>query len=281
MRNLSFFLIGVFCSLIGNVAHGAGPTIVQLQTNLGTIAIQPNFTQTPVTANNFIKYVDSGFYKNTLIHRAQKNFVIQGGGFDKGTGQYKSTPFPAIPLETNKGLHNAKGTIAMARTDTPDSARSQFFINLVDNPMLDYSDPNNPGYAVFGTVTKGLYLANAMGNFLTFNTTQLPYNTAGNLVWVETTYKTTLEPALSRTRILRSGVGTVTSSPAGINCGITCIVTKPNSGTLQLTATAGAGWVFSNWRGDCQGVAKTITLSMAKGDHNCTAVFVIASPSVQ
>jgi len=261
-------------------AYAAGPVVVELQTNLGTIAIQPDFVNAPITANNFIAYVDKGFYRNTIIHRGVKNFVIQGGGVDKGSGQFKKPLFPAIMLESDNGLKNLKGTVAMARTNELDSATSQYFINLVDNSFLDYSS-TNPGYAVFGKVIRGMNIVSNIGNFITYTNQQLPYASNGSLVWVEAAYKTTLEPTLSRTRIQISGLGTVTSSPAGIDCSPSCSLAKPASGSLSITATAGKGWVFSNWRGDCSGSVKTITLGLQKGNHNCTAVFIPASPAWQ
>jgi cyclophilin family peptidyl-prolyl cis-trans isomerase len=129
-----------------------GDTVV-LETSLGSIEIQLYKDKAPKTVDNFVKYVNNGFYDGTVFHRIVPGFVIQGGGFTPD-GTHKTTRAP-IPLESDNGLSNEKGTLAMARTNDPDSATSQFFINLVDNEFLDYTR-QNPGYAVFGKVTKGM-----------------------------------------------------------------------------------------------------------------------------
>ncbi len=107
----------------------------------------------PATVENFVKYVNDGFFDGTVFHRVIPGFMIQGGGFTQD-GTQKRTRQP-IKLEARNGLRNATGTIAMARTSDPDSATSQFFINLADNDFLNAS-PNNQGYAVFGVVVFGM-----------------------------------------------------------------------------------------------------------------------------
>ena len=135
--------------------------IVDMQTNLGTITIELNSNEAPETVANFLRYVDTGFYDNTLFHRVIDRFLIQGGGFDTGLS-IKET-FSPIALESNNGLKNQRGTIAMARKNTPNSAASQFFINSVDNSnFLDYQSSNNPGYAVFGFVSEGMKVVDAI-----------------------------------------------------------------------------------------------------------------------
>ena len=112
-----------------------------------------DLTNVPVTGNNFIDYVESDFYNGTLFHRSVNNFVVQGGGYTSGlVAKLGNAP---IVNEANIGLSNKRGTIAMARTSAPDSATSQFFINILDNPQLDASSSNH-GYAVFGEVTSGM-----------------------------------------------------------------------------------------------------------------------------
>jgi cyclophilin family peptidyl-prolyl cis-trans isomerase len=131
----------------------AGLPAAVIETGLGKIEIELDERNSPVTVENFIAYADSGFYEGTIFHRVIKGFMVQGGGFTPD-GFQKLTKSPII-LESNNGLKNKRGTIAMARTVVPDSATSQFFINTVDNDFLDYA-PGNPGYAVFGRVVSGM-----------------------------------------------------------------------------------------------------------------------------
>ncbi len=127
--------------------------IAVLETCMGNIEITLDRAKAPVTVDNFVKYVKEGFFDGTIFHRVIPGFMIQGGGFTP-KGEQKRTR-PAIRLEAKNGLKNAKGTLAMARTNEPDSATSQFFINLVDNSFLNAS-PSNQGYAVFGKVSAGM-----------------------------------------------------------------------------------------------------------------------------
>ncbi len=138
-------------------------TKVLLSTNKGDIEIQLNAEKAPNTVKNFLEYVNSGFYNGTIFHRVIKGFMVQGGGFTPNMEQ-KETYAP-INNEANNGLKNNKGTVAMARTMAPHSASSQFFINLVDNDFLNFKNesPQGWGYAVFGTVTKGLDVVEAIG----------------------------------------------------------------------------------------------------------------------
>lgn len=127
--------------------------VVILETTLGDIEIELTENESPVTVDNFLKYIEEGFYDGTVFHRVMPGFVIQGGGFTPD-GTPKETREP-ITLESNNGLSNLKYTVAMARLVVPDTATSQFFINLKDNTMLDYAS-NNAGYAVFGKVVQGM-----------------------------------------------------------------------------------------------------------------------------
>lgn len=130
-------------------------SIVRFETNLGNIDIEVFNDQTPVTAANFLDYVTSGFYDGTIFHRVIPGFVVQGGGFVPGMDQ-KRTKNPIVN-EASKGPANSRGTLSMARTPHPDSATSQFFINLADNRSLDYRGPGpGAGYCVFATVTGGM-----------------------------------------------------------------------------------------------------------------------------
>lgn len=128
---------------------------VKLQTSRGDIVVQLNPTFAPTTVNNFLVYVNSGFYTGTLFHRVIRGFVAQAGGYTTGP-VYRTPTFAPIKLESPNGLSNVRGTIAMARTGVADSATSQFYFNLVDNLGLNYSGTTSPGYAVFGTIVQGL-----------------------------------------------------------------------------------------------------------------------------
>ena len=126
---------------------------VKLETSAGDIVIELNEKAAPVTVKNFIRYAEEGFYDGTIFHRVIPNFMIQGGGF-KSDMQQKKTHEPIVN-EAKNGLKNDRGTIAMARTNNPNSATAQFFINHRNNDSLNYS-PQNPGYAVFGKVIEGM-----------------------------------------------------------------------------------------------------------------------------
>ena len=134
---------------------GAGAPRVLLATSLGDITLQLDAEKAPKTVANFLDYVKSGHYDGTIFHRVIGGFMIQGGGFTPDMMQ-KPTKAP-IPLESRSGLKNERGTVAMARTAVPDSATSQFFINVVDNAMLDQPNARDgQGYAVFGKVVAGM-----------------------------------------------------------------------------------------------------------------------------
>jgi cyclophilin family peptidyl-prolyl cis-trans isomerase len=119
-----------------------------------------NYAKAPITVRNFLAYVDSGFYNGTIFHRVIETFMIQGGGFTEDM-QEKHTR-PSIKNEAANGLSNLRGTVAMARRDDPHSASSQFFINTVDNPGLDYKSTMKYGYCVFGRVVKGMETVDAI-----------------------------------------------------------------------------------------------------------------------
>jgi len=138
------------------------PPRVVLITSMGNIVVELDPTRAPVTVNNFLAYVLNRFYAGTIFHRVIAGFVVQGGGFTTGLVTAPGALAP-ISLESNSGLKNLRGTIAMARTPAPNSATSQFYFNLVDNPTLDYKDSANPGYAVFGNVVQGAEIMDAIG----------------------------------------------------------------------------------------------------------------------
>ena len=134
---------------------------VQLKTSSGNITLELDPVAAPLSVNNFLGYVNSGFYAKTLFHRVIAGFMAQGGGFTTGMVQKTGLKDP-IALESQNGLKHLRGTVAMARTDVPNSATSQFFINLVDNAFLNYQSANSPGYAVFGTVVSGMEVVDSM-----------------------------------------------------------------------------------------------------------------------
>ena len=128
-----------------------------LETNHGDITIELNEEKAPITVKNFISYVEKKFYDNTIFHRIIDGFMIQGGGFSNEEMPAQKKPDDPIKNEGKKsGLSNIRGSIAMARTNDPHSATSQFFINVVDNKNLDPGGFSADGYAVFGKVTKGM-----------------------------------------------------------------------------------------------------------------------------
>ena len=139
----------------GKSAPAKEATVI-MSTSLGEIHIELDPKSAPLTVENFLKYVDSKHYDGTIFHRIIGNFMVQGGGFKETDGSFKKQPTnPPIKNESEKTPSNKRGTIAMARTSEPNSATAQFFINVVDNPFLDY--PNNGGgYATFGKVVKGI-----------------------------------------------------------------------------------------------------------------------------
>lgn len=144
-------------------------SMVILHTNHGNITIELDAERAPVTVKNFLDYVTSGFYDNTVFHRVIDNFMIQGGGFEAGMKE-KDTKKP-IRNEAANGLTNDRYTIAMARTSDPHSATAQFFINIKDNSFLDYTAPNAQGYGycVFGKVVSGTEVLDAIRKVKTGN----------------------------------------------------------------------------------------------------------------
>ena len=147
--------LAMFCAglTLASAAFAAPAPQVSITTSMGEIVLELDQEKAPKSVANFLAYVKSGFYKGTIFHRVINGFMIQGGGFDTKL-QPKRTR-DAIPLESKNGLSNVAYSVAMARGDRPNSATSQFFINVVDNPGLDYPGSDGNGYAVFGKVIKG------------------------------------------------------------------------------------------------------------------------------
>mgnify|MGYP003600929786 FL=1 len=154
-RNSTLALAGVALTAMLSVApvHAQDAPKVKLSTSMGDIVVQLDPAKAPKTVENFLTYVKDKHYDGTIFHRVIGNFMIQGGGF---TADMKQKPMrPPIPLEAANGLKNDQYTIAMARTNVPDSATTQFFINVKDNAMLNAPQPDGHGYAVFGKVVSG------------------------------------------------------------------------------------------------------------------------------
>lgn len=158
MKNFTLMTL-LFLSLNLSAANKKNPKVL-MKTTLGDITIELYPDKAPATVKNFLKYVDSGFYKGTIFHRVINGFMIQGGGFTKD--MKKKEAIDTVKNEADNGLKNETGTIAMARTNEPHSASSQFFINVNDNSSLNHTSktPMGWGYAVFGKVIKGMPVVN-------------------------------------------------------------------------------------------------------------------------
>ncbi len=137
---------------------------VNINTNLGSIVVELEREKAPATVENFLKYVNDGFYNGTIFHRVINGFMIQGGGFTADFSQKETRP--PIQNEADNGLKNEIGTIAMARTGDPNSATAQFFINVAANDFLDHTAPTIEGwgYAVFGRVVSGMDVVDQIKN---------------------------------------------------------------------------------------------------------------------
>ncbi|MBU3538735.1 peptidylprolyl isomerase [Polynucleobacter sp. UK-Gri1-W3] len=158
MRKL-FVALAVAVSCFASHAAFAGPK-VEFKTTMGNFVVELDDVKAPKTTANFLNYVKSGFYNGTIFHRVIDGFMIQGGGFTADLNQ-KQTDAPVVS-EAQNGLKNNVYTIAMARTSDPDSATSQFFINVKDNAALDYPNAMGNGYTVFGKVISGTQTIDAI-----------------------------------------------------------------------------------------------------------------------
>lgn len=164
------FLLGLLACLMPLFAFAANPQ-VELKTSQGPIVIELFPEAAPETVANFLQYAKSGFYDGLIFHRVINGFMIQGGGFDAQMNQ-KETRAPIrneARMAIEKGVRNEPGSIAMARTNDPHSATAQFFINLVDNRMLDYPSRDGFGYTAFGKVVKGMEVVNGIAMVRTGN----------------------------------------------------------------------------------------------------------------
>ena len=151
------FISLILFGLIVSVTTYAAPVLVKMETNRGDIILELDQDKAPLSVDNFVKYAEDGYYEGTIFHRVISSFMIQGGGFDQDL--IRKTTREAIQNEAENGLKNNRGTIAMARLPQPHSATAQFFINVQDNPALDFTGKANGrtwGYAVFGKVVQGM-----------------------------------------------------------------------------------------------------------------------------
>lgn len=162
-------VILVLASIGVATANSGDKVMVEMHTSKGLITLELDAEKAPVTVANFIEYVNSGHFDGTIFHRVIPGFVIQGGGLESGMKE-KPTQAP-IENEADNGLKNVTGSICMARTNDPHSATSQFFINLKDNQFLDHTEksPQGWGYAVFGQVTGGMDVVEAIAAVQTGN----------------------------------------------------------------------------------------------------------------
>ena len=171
-------IIATFYIFLSTLSYAENPNVL-LETNHGDITIELNEEKAPITVKNFISYVEKKFYDNTIFHRIIDGFMIQGGGFSNEEMPAQKKPNDPIKNEGKKsGLSNIRGSIAMARTNDPHSATSQFFINVVDNKNLDPGGFSADGYAVFGKVTKGMDVVDKIKSVKTGST---PLKTLGGV----------------------------------------------------------------------------------------------------
>lgn len=164
-------LVLAACSLLlaGNLLAAENPRVL-LNTSMGEIELELEAEKAPISVENFLGYVERGFYDGTVFHRIIPGFMVQGGGFDEGLNQ-KPTRQP-IKNEADNGLHNVRGTVAMARTQNINSATSQFFINHRDNDFLDHGS-RDFGYAVFAKVVRGMDVVDQIAQVPTGNRTMM------------------------------------------------------------------------------------------------------------
>lgn len=165
MRTLAITLLTLVSTFVSSYSLALDETVsVGLNTSEGFIELELNKTKAPLSVENFLAYVESDHYDGTIFHRVIKNFMIQGGGFNVDMTQRATRP--AVKNEAKNGLKNKRGTIAMARTSSVDSATSQFFINVKDNSFLDHG-VRDYGYAVFGRVVQGMDIVDRISNVST------------------------------------------------------------------------------------------------------------------
>lgn len=171
-------------ALLALFTAGVEAKTYEVFTDLGTMYLETDEQRAPISSENFDRYVSEGFYNHTIFHRVVEDFVVQGGGFT--TTLDRKDTHDAIENESTNGLRNLRGTVAMARFSDPNSATSQFYVNLKDNPHLD-ATPESPGYTVFANIRCGLAVADAIAKeetrqFESF--THLPSNPV-RVIWIK------------------------------------------------------------------------------------------------
>ena len=167
MKILMVLAAGVFILVSAVFVEGASAPRVTLETSMGKIVLELNQEKAPKTVANFLQYVDSGFFDGTIFHRVIDGFMIQAGGFT--ADMVKKPTRASIENEADNGLKNRRGTVAMARTNDPNSATAQFFVNTADNASLNHTrkDARGWGYAVFGKVVEGMDIVGAISKVAT------------------------------------------------------------------------------------------------------------------
>jgi peptidyl-prolyl cis-trans isomerase A (cyclophilin A) len=159
IRTILLAALACFC-LSAQAQQTLSVSLVRVHTNMGSFVIELDTARAPLTTQNFLEYVRSGFYSGTIFHRVVAGFVAQGGGHDETMAEKPTRP--PVPNESGNGLSNRRGTVGLARTGDPHSGTSQFYINLVDNPTLD-PQPSRWGYTVFGRVIEGMSVVDSIG----------------------------------------------------------------------------------------------------------------------
>jgi cyclophilin family peptidyl-prolyl cis-trans isomerase len=184
MKRISTFIAALILAATAFPAQAANP-VVEIRTTAGDIRVELYPDKAPKTVANFLQYVKDGQYKGVIFHRVIPGFMIQGGGYDQSY-QEKTTRAP-IPNEAANGLKNDIGTLAMARTPDPDSARAQFFINVANNDRLNFRDPSPQGigYTVFGKVIAGMDVVNKIETTPTGAGGPFPQNVPQKMVIIE------------------------------------------------------------------------------------------------
>ena len=160
---LALTLVGVTAAMGAETKKEAKNPVVQVETTMGSFKLELFAKEAPISVKNFLDYAQSGYYAGTTFHRIIPGFMAQGGGLTAAL-QPKSGQKPSIKNEADNGLKNDRGTVAMARTGDPNSATSQFFVNVVNNNMLNRPNPDGFGYAVFGKVVEGMDVVDKIVN---------------------------------------------------------------------------------------------------------------------
>jgi cyclophilin family peptidyl-prolyl cis-trans isomerase len=163
-RRAAILLLALIPVMSGAQATSSFAPRVRVETSEGAFVLELDTVRTPLSAENFLRYVRDGFYDGTAFHRVIPNFVVQGGGFDAGLSERKG--HAPIPNESGNGLSNRRGTVGLAREESPHSGSSQFYINLMDNAGLDPL-PSRWGYAVFGKVVEGMDVVDRIAHLRT------------------------------------------------------------------------------------------------------------------